>query len=45
VGSSYLVQRPSRLSTPRPPYCPNAMAVVGDITESIGAARMGSSNR
>ena len=44
-GASYLVQRPSRFSTPRPPYLPRAIAVSGDITESIGAARIGSSKR
>ena len=44
-GSSYRVQSPSRSSTPRPPCLPNATAVCGDITESIGAARIGSSNR
>ena len=44
-GSSYRVQRPSRLSTPRPPYRPSAIAVSGDITESIGAATIGSSKR
>ena len=41
VGSSYRVQRPSRLSTPSPPSLPNAIAVSGDITESIGAASTG----
>ena len=45
LGSSYRVQRPSRLSTPRPPKRPRAMAVSGDITESIGAAMIGSSKR
>src|SRR3954447_19936603 len=45
VGSSYRVQRPSRLSTPRPPCRPSAIAVSGDITESIGAARIGRAKR
>ena len=43
-GSSYLVQRPSRSSTPRPPSWPIMMAVRGETTESIGAARNGMSN-
>ncbi len=42
-GSSYRVQRPSRSSTPRPPSSPRAIAVAGDITESIGAASTGRS--
>ena len=40
-GSSYRVHSPSRLSTPRPPSWPSAIAVAGDITESIGAASTG----
>ena len=43
-GSSYRVQRPSRLSTPRPPSRPISIAVSGETTESIGAAIIGRSN-
>src|SRR5680860_1433994 len=32
VGSSYLVQRPSRFSTPSPPNSPKAMAVAGSLS-------------
>ena len=33
------------LPTPNPPNRPNAIAASGDITESIGAARIGNSKR
>ena len=38
-GSSYRVHRPSRLSTPRPPSWPSAIAVAGDIDASPSARR------
>ena len=41
VGSSYLVQTPSRFRIAKPPAAANVFADEGETTESIGAAMIG----